>query len=211
MSKLIWSTPEAENIISYCARVSSPKNQEKFDTAPKLLKYCIENGHWSIFEMAGMCVEIETSRAIAQQILRHRSFSFQEFSQRYADVNIIGSIVNYDARRQDVKNRQNSIDDLPSETKEWFASKTTQLSDLAFKAYNEALDKGIAKECARFLLPLSTTTKLYMNGTVRSWIHYLQLRTGNGTQKEHADIAKEVRDSIFIPAFPNISEALGWK
>lgn len=161
--------------------------------------------------MANLVVEINTSRAIAQQILRHRSFSFQEFSQRYADVNIIGSIEKYEPRKQDLKNRQNSTDDLPPETKEWFMAKTSELADNSFKAYNEALEKGIAKECARFLLPLSTSTRLYMNGTIRSWITYLQLRSGNGTQAEHAEIAQAIMKEIFVPNLPIISEALGWK
>ena len=209
-TKLVWATPDAENLIAYCARVSNPKNQTNLDTAPKLLKYCIQNAHWSVFEMANMVVEISTSRAIAQQILRHRSFSFQEFSQRYADVNLIGSIEKYGARKQDLKNRQNSTDDLPEGVKEWFGNKTTELADSAFKAYKEALEKGVAKECARFLLPLSTSTRLYMNGTVRSWIHYLQLRCGNGTQLEHKEIADSIKNNLFVPNFPVISAALEW-
>lgn len=209
-TKLVWATPDAENLIAYCARVSNPKNQTNLDTAPKLLKYCIQNAHWSVFEMANMVVEISTSRAIAQQILRHRSFSFQEFSQRYADVNIIGSIEKCGARKQDSKNRQNSTDDLPEDVKEWFSNKTTELADNSFKAYNEALEKGVAKECARFLLPLSTSTRLYMNGTVRSWIHYLQLRCGNGTQLEHKEIADSIKNNLFVPNFPVISAALEW-
>lgn len=202
--KLISVTPEAEKTMMYCARVSNPKNQDS--TNPKLLDYCIKNGHWSVFEMGNMIVEIETSRAIAQQILRHRSFSFQEFSQRYAEAQTFEI---YSARSQDLKNRQNSIDDLDSDTKDWFSIKQYELSNKAFESYDEALNRGIAKEQARFLLPLSTVTRLYMNGTVRSWLHYLDLRLGNGTQLEHREIAEEIK-KIFIEQFPNISKAKGW-
>lgn len=205
--KLVSITPDAEKIMTYCARVSNPSNQNNFDTAPKLLKYCIKNSHWSIFEMANICVEIKTSRAIAQQILRHKSFSFQEFSQRYAPVT---SAIVYEARRQDDKNRQNSIDDLSEETKAWFKSAQETVNGLSFDLYQQAIEKGIAKECARFLLPLSTATTLNMNGTVRSWIHYLDLRSGHGTQKEHLVIAQAIKDLIFVPNLPNIAEALGW-
>lgn len=205
--KLVWITPEAEKMISYCARVSSPQNQENYNTAPKLLKYCLDHAHFSVFEMANLCVEISTSRAIAQQILRHRSFTFQEFSQRYAPVT---SALTYEARRQDSKNRQNSIDDLSEETKLWFEEAQQKVLDTSFNLYNKALEKGIAKESARFLLPLSTKTTLYMNGTVRSWITYLNLRRANGTQREHSDIVNEIIDQIFKPNLPVISEALGW-
>lgn len=202
--KLISATPDAEKTIMYCARVSNPKNQDSDNTG--LLKYCIKNHHWSIFEMANMVVEIETSRAISTQILRHRSFSFQEFSQRYAEVQ---GTEKYNARGQDLKNRQNSIDNLDQETRDWFL----YAQDIAHKAteelYEIALKKGIAKEQARFLLPMASTTKLYMNGTVRSWIHYLQLRTGHGTQLEHQEIANEIK-RIFSEQFPVISEALEW-
>lgn len=195
---------EAEQLILYCARVSNPANQTSGKTG--LLKYCLEHGHVSIFEMANMVFEIETSRAIAAQILRHRSFSFQEFSQRYAAAQ---SIEVYEARAQDNKNRQNSIDNMSDENKQWFLEAQKQHNDQALNLYQQALDRGIAKEQARFLLPLSTTTKLYMNGSLRSWIHYLQLRCGNGTQKEHQEIALAIRE-IFCQELPIIGEALGW-
>lgn len=204
---LVWVTPESEKIITYCARVSSPENQEKHDTAPKLLKYCIKHGHWSIFEQANMCLEITTGRDISPQILRHRSFSFQEFSQRYAKA------VTYEereARSQDLKNRQNSIDDQSEDSKIWFKNTQEELWNKSYEAYELALANGIAKECARALLPLSTQTKLYMNGTIRSWIHYIELRSANGTQKEHQDIANAAK-SVFVENLPVISEALGWK
>jgi thymidylate synthase (FAD) len=205
--ELVWATPEAEKIITYCARVSSPQNQEKYDTAPKLLKYCIVNGHWSIFEQANMCLEITTGRDISAQILRHRSFSFQEFSQRYAKA------VTYEereARSQDLKNRQNSIDNQSEENRIWFKKAQEDLWNKAYETYELALSNGIAKECARSLLPLNTQTKLYMNGTVRSWIHYIQLRSANGTQKEHQDIANAAK-SVFVDNFPVIADALGWQ
>jgi len=194
-----------ENLIMYCARVSNPKNQTSNN--PKLIDYCIRNGHWSVFEMAHMTVEITTSRAIAAQILRHRSFSFQEFSQRYAEVQ---EFETYPARRQDSKNRQNSIDDMSQEDKQWFDNAQKQVQNLAMNLYKEALAKSIAKEQARFLLPLSTQTKLYMTGNIRSWIHYLQLRSGNGTQKEHQEIAIAIRE-IFVKELPIIAQALGWE
>lgn len=202
--KLISITPDCEKTIMYCARVSNPTNQDSENTG--LLKYCIKNGHWSVFEMANMVVEIETSRAIAQQILRHRSFSFQEFSQRYAQATTFES---YDARRQDNKNRQNSIDDMSEKDKEWFFDIQNDIQEQCETYYEEALKRGIAKEQARFLLPLSTTTKLYMNGTIRSWLHYLDLRCGNGTQKEHKDIADAIK-SIIIKELPNIVKAKEW-
>lgn len=199
----IHATEDAERLMAYCARVSS-SNQDNPDLA--LLKYCITHGHWSVFEMASMCVEITTSRGIAPQILRHRSFSFQEFSQRYAKPS---DFVLYDARRQDSKNRQNSIDDLSEETKDWFIAAQKNAWDTSATLYARAIEKGIAKECARFLLPMSTETKLYMHGTVRSWIHYLQLRTTPGTQKEHRDIALQIQ-WLFSQEFPVTAEALGW-
>lgn len=202
--KLISATPDAEKTIMYCARVSSP-NQDSNN--PKLLKYCADHKHWSIFEMANMVVEIQTSRAISQQILRHRSFNFQEFSQRYAAVT---NIETYEARRQDTKNRQNSIDDLDPKVKDWFAKAQDAVQMLAETSYAEALKKGVAKEQARFLLPMATSTKLYMNGTLRSWIHYIDLRSANGTQKEHQEIALAIKD-IFCEQFPVIAEALGWR
>lgn len=202
--RLIWSTPNAEKLIGYCARVSSPENQEKsYDSPEKLLAYCISNSHWSIFEMADMCVEIRTSRAISAQLIRHKSFSFQEFSQRYAKVN---TCEKYVSRRQDTKNRQNSIDDLSPETNEWFSKIQEENWNNSKKLYETCLEKGIAKECARFLLPMSSTTTIYMKGSVRSWIHYLQVRCGNGTQKEHFDIANKIK-KIFKEQFPIIASA----
>jgi thymidylate synthase (FAD) len=196
-----------EDLIAYTARVSNPANQMNLETAPKLLGYLIKNKHWSPFEMASMTVEIKTSRAIAQQILRHRSFSFQEFSQRYAKAT---EFVTYSARRQDDKNRQNSIDDLPDQIKADFLSMQKDLQEECQEYYERALRMGIAKEQARFLLPLSTQTTLYMCGTVRSWIHYLELRCANGTQKEHKDIADGVK-AIFVLQFPNVAKALDWQ
>ena len=204
---LVWVTPESEKIITYCARVSSPENREKHDTAPKLLKYCIKHGHWSIFEQANMCLEITTGRDISPQILRHRSFSFQEFSQRYAKA---FTYEEREARSQDLKNRQNSIDDQSEDSKIWFKNTQEELWNKSYEAYELALANGIAKECARALLPLSTQTKLYMNGTIRSWIHYIELRSANGTQKEHQDVANAAK-SVFVENLPVISEALGWK
>jgi thymidylate synthase (FAD) len=206
-AKLISLTPDAEKTIAYCARVSSPNPDNP--NISGLLKYCIKNQHWSVFEMANMTVEVETSRGISPQILRHRSFTFQEFSQRYAAVDDSGICI-YAARRQDDKNRQNSIDDLSDDIKaEWEVRQMTNWRS-SFEHYQWALDNGIAKECARFVLPLGCSTKLYMNGTIRSWIHYLQLRTCHGTQKEHMDIANSIRD-IFVQNLPVISEALEWK
>ncbi|MFH1306150.1 MAG: FAD-dependent thymidylate synthase [Candidatus Micrarchaeota archaeon] len=198
---------EPEEIITYCARVSNPLNQDKMDTAPRLLNYCIKHKHWSIFEMADMALEIKTSRAIAQQILRHRSFNFQEFSQRYAKVT---EFITYGARRQDEKNRQSSIDDFDKETREWFKESQQKMQKDGHELYEEALKKGIAKECARFLLPLNTQTTLYMKGSVRSWIHYITVRCDESTQKEHRDIALKAKE-IFVKEFPNTSEALEWK
>ena len=193
-----------EGLIAYCARVSSP-HQEKLDYE-KLLAYCIKNRHWSIFEMVDMTVEITTSRAISPQILRHRSFVFQEFSQRYAKVQ---SFETYTPRRQDTRNRQHSVDDLDEATITWFTDAQEKISAFSVEKYNEALDKGIAKECARMLLPLNTQTKLYMKGSVRSWIHYIEVRTDASTQKEHRDIAEAVKE-IFIRQFPVTAAALDW-
>lgn len=201
--KLISVTPEAEKTIMYCARVSSP---DQNSTNTKLLNYCIKHGHWSIFEMADMCVEIKTSRAIAAQILRHKSFVFQEFSQRYAEVH---TYEKYEPRSQDLKNRQNSIDDLSQDTKDWFSEAQTHLAENAFRKYEVAIGMGIAKECARFLLPLSTTTKMYMKGSLRSWLHYLDVRTDSSTQLEHREIAEEIK-KIFTEQFSIIAEAKGW-
>lgn len=193
-----------EGLIAYCARVSSP-HQETLDYQ-KLLAYCIEHKHWSIFEMVDMSVEIITSRAISPQILRHKSFQFQEFSQRYAKAQ---EIERYQPRRQDSKNRQNSLDDLDEATKLWFAEAQERMASRALEQYNLALEKGIAKECARVLLPLGTQTKLYMKGSVRSWIHYLEVRTNKSTQQEHREIALEIK-KIFITQFPVTAAALGW-
>lgn len=203
--ELVHSTPEGERLIAYCARVSSEK-QDNPDYA-KLLSYCIKHKHWSIFEMASMCVEIETSRAIAQQILRHRSFHFQEFSQRYAQA--IDKPEFYPARRQDSKNRQNSIDDMSDKDRAWFIRAQQDNWDECYSLYVQALDRGVAKEQARFLLPLSTTTKMYMHGTVRDWIHYLLVRTDKSTQLEHRLIAEECK-KIFIKEYPVVAQALEW-
>lgn len=205
--ELISITPDAETVMGYCARVSNPNNQLN-PSVSKLLAYCIKNQHWSVFETATLTLQIKTSRAIGTQILRHRSFTFQEFSQRYAAVDASGLII-YAARRQDDKNRQNSIDDLSDDVKrEW---EERQLSNWkrAFEDYTWALDNGIAKECARFVLPLGCATTLYMSGSIRSWIHYIELRASHGTQKEHMDIAVECRE-IFKKELPGVAEALGW-
>tara|TARA_B100000029_G_scaffold335957_1_gene328077 strand:+ start:572 stop:1189 length:618 start_codon:yes stop_codon:yes gene_type:complete len=205
MVKLISITPDAENLIAYCARVSS-KNQNN-PNIEKLLKYCYEHGHWSVFETAYITIEIETSRAISAQILRHRSFTFQEFSQRYAEV---PDFITYKARRQDTKNRQKSIDDMSFEDKHWFDIAQDRVQSLTAALYLDALDKGIAKEQARFLLPMSSKTKLYMTGNVRSWIHYLDQRCKWDTQQEHREIALKIRD-IIIKELPTISKAVAWK
>lgn len=201
--KLIHATQDSEKLMAYCARVSS-SNQDNPDL--KLLSYCIKNGHWSVFEMASLCLEITTSRGISPQILRHKSFHFQEFSQRYASPK---DFVLYEARRQDEKNRQNSTDDLDKAVKNTFEKNQREVWDFAKERYDAAIKLGIAKECARFLLPASVETKLYMHGTVRSWIHYLQLRTTAGTQKEHRDLALEAQ-GIFCEAFPITAKALEW-
>lgn len=193
-----------EELIAYCARVSSPENQLNLDTSAKLLTYCVKNKHWSIFEQVDMGVEIITSRAIAAQILRHRSFCFQEFSQRYAKA--IHAVAQ-DARRQDLKNRQNSLDDLSPEIKQWFKDKQLDIIALSSKYYEEALALGIAKESARFLLPLSTTTKIYMKGSARSWITYLMVRMDKSTQLEHRQVAQECWE-VFQQQFPVISNIL---
>ena len=205
---LISVTPDAEKHMAYVARVSNPKNQDN-DKFAGLLKYCIQHGHWSVFEQAFMTVEINTTRAIAAQILRHRSFTYQEFSQRYADSNLLGDIELPELRRQDSKNRQNSIDDLEPEMVEKFNRQMNTLFSSAFGLYNQMLEAGVAKECARFVLPLATPTRIYMTGSVRSWIHYINLRAAHGTQQEHMDIANACKD-IFIENFPSVSEALDW-
>ena len=207
--KLVSVTADAEQHMAYVARVSNPKNQNN-DKFAGLLKYCIKHGHWSVFEQAFMTIEINTTRGLAAQILRHRSFTFQEFSQRYADTNLLDTKIDVpDLRSQDEKNRQNSIDDIPVSKKENLQSKiATHFAD-AMHLYNELIKEGIAKECARFVLPLATPTRIYMTGNVRSWIHYIDLRSANGTQKEHMDVAKGIKE-IFIEQFPNVSEALEW-
>jgi thymidylate synthase (FAD) len=204
---LVWATPSAEEMIVKMARVSAPANQDNMDTAPRLLRYLIKHKHWSPFEMANMTVEIETTRSISAQIIRHRSFSFQEFSQRYADVNELGSAVIPHLRRQDYSNRQNSIDDLSSEDVANYYRRVSQLFEDAEHLYKEMVSQGIAKECARNILPLGTQTRLYMNGTIRSWIHYLQLRCEPGTQFEHRQIAEWIKQ-IFCREFPVIGEAV---
>jgi thymidylate synthase (FAD) len=206
--KLVWATPEAEHFISDMARVSAPKNQGNYDTASRLIKYLIKHRHWSPFEMASMCVEIETTRGISPQILRHRSFSFQEFSQRYADTKeLCEQIPLPELRRQDTKNRQNSTDDLDPELFVSFQRRGRMLFDEAQELYNDMIEAGVAKESARFFLPIATPTRLYMTGNLRSWIHYIDLRCSNGTQKEHMDIANAVAD-IFAEQFPSIYQAL---
>ncbi len=208
--KLISVTPDAEKTIAYVARVSNPQNQEneKFEG---LLRYCIKHGHWSVFEQAFMTVEINTTRGLAAQILRHRSFTYQEFSQRYADVSFIREEIPLpELRRQDEKNRQNSIDDVDAKVVEKFNIKMRKQFDAAIDLYKEMLHDGIAKECARFVLPLATPTRLYMTGSIRSWVHYIELRSAHGTQKEHMELVENVR-RVFVQQFPTVSEALGWK
>src|SRR6056300_1160733 len=207
--KLVSFTPDAEQHIAYCARVSNPNNQDN-DKFAGLLKYCIKHKHWSIFEQAFMTLEIETTRGLAAQILRHRSFTFQEFSQRYADSSLLGDTVPmFDLRRQDTKNRQNSIDDIDPFVKQEFEIKIRKHFDDAMTLYQSMLDMGIAKESARFVLPLATPTRLYMSGSCRSWIPYIHLRSANGTQKEHMDIAEACK-KIFVEQFPTCAEALEW-
>jgi thymidylate synthase (FAD) len=207
--KLVSVTPNAEQTMAYIARVSNPNNQENPNYAG-LLKYCIKHNHWSVFEQATMTLEIETTRGIAAQILRHRSFTFQEFSQRYADTSLITeSIPLPELRRQDTKNRQNSTDDLPADVTAQLYSKIWDHFNAAQNLYKELLDADVAKECARFVLPLATPTRLYMTGSVRSWLHYIDLRSAHGTQKEHMQIAEAVR-CIFTCQFPAVSAALEW-
>jgi len=207
--ELLSITPEAEKTMAYIARVSNPKNQKNENFA-RLLKYCIKHEHWSVFEQSSMTLQIETNRGIAAQILRHRSFTFQEFSQRYADTNLLGiNIPIPELRRQDLENRQNSIDNIPDEIKKKFNQKIADLFNKSSNLYQEMLNDGIAKECARFILPLATPTRIYMTGSCRSWIHYIQLRTKVGTQKEHMDIAESCK-LIFKKQFPNVSEAMDW-
>jgi len=208
--RLISVTPDAEKTMGYVARVSNPSNQENPKVAG-LLKYCVNHQHWSVFEQAFMTLEIETTRGLAAQILRHRSFTYQEFSQRYADSSLLGETIPLpELRRQDTKNRQNSIDDIDPFTIQKYQMLMQDHFKDAMELYQKMLNEGIAKECARFVLPLATPTRLYMSGSCRSWIHYITLRSANGTQKEHMDIAEACK-KIFIEQFPTVSEALEWK
>jgi len=207
--KLVSVTPDAEKNMAYVARVSNPNNQENPNYA-KLLGYCIKHNHWSVFEQSFMTLEIETTRGLAAQILRHRSFTYQEFSQRYADSSLLAETIPVpELRRQDTKNRQNSIDDLDPEFVELTNKQIQTYFAQGMSLYQHLLDNGVAKECARFVLPLATPTRLYMSGSCRSWIHYIQLRSANGTQKEHMEIAEECK-KIFAEQFPTVAEALEW-
>ncbi len=206
--KLVSVTPDAEQLMAYIARVSNPSNQDNEKYAG-LLKYCIKHNHWSVFEQSTMTLEIETTRAIAAQILRHRSFTFQEFSQRYASSNDLGDINLPELRKQDLKNRQNSTDDLDPEMVDKFERQMITLFSSAKGLYTQMLDAGVAKECARMVLPLCTPTRIYMTGSCRSWIHYINLRSAHGTQKEHMVIAEACR-KVFTEQFPSVSEALDW-
>ena len=207
--KLISVTPDAEQTMAYVARVSNPNNQENPNYA-KLLGYCIKHNHWSVFEQSFMTLEIETTRGLAAQILRHRSFTYQEFSQRYADSSLLSQEIPLpELRRQDTKNRQNSIDDIDPFIKQKYEMLMQQHFKNGMDLYQKMLEQGIAKECARFVLPLATPTRLYMSGSCRSWIHYITLRSANGTQKEHMDIAEACK-KIFVEQFPTCAEALEW-
>ena len=207
--KLISVTPDAEKTMAYVARVSNPNNQENPNYA-KLLGYCIKHNHWSVFEQSFMTLEIETTRGLAAQILRHRSFTYQEFSQRYADSSLLAEAIPLpELRRQDTKNRQNSIDDIDPFTVQKYEMLMQQHFNAGMDLYQKMLADGIAKECARFVLPLATPTRIYMSGSCRSWIHYIQLRSANGTQKEHMDIANACK-KIFVEQFPTCAEALEW-
>ena len=208
-TKLISVTPDAEKHMAYCARVSNPNNQEN-EKFSGLLRYCVKHQHWSIFEQAFMTLEINTTRGVAAQCLRHRSFTYQEFSQRYADSSLLAEEIPLpELRRQDTKNRQNSIDDVDPFVVQKYEMLMQQHFKEAMDLYKKMLDDGIAKECARFVLPLATPTRLYMTGSVRSWIHYIDLRSANGTQKEHMDIALGAK-KIFIEQFPAVAEAMEW-
>ena len=207
--ELVSITPDAEKTMAYIARVSNPSNQGN-DNFSGLLRYCIKHEHWSVFEQSFMTLEIETTRGLAAQILRHRSFTFQEFSQRYADSNLLGEIDLPELRRQDVKNRQNSINDLDPAITDKLQKQMITLFSSSQALYNQMIEEGVAKECARMVLPLCTPTKIYMTGSCRSWIHYIDLRSAHGTQKEHMDIAEACR-KVFIEQFPTVSEALDWE
>ena len=207
--KFVSITPDAEKMMAYIARVSNPANQQN-EKYSGLLKYCIKHNHWSVFEQSSMTLEIETTRGLAAQILRHRSFTYQEFSQRYADTKLLDDTIPLpQLRKQDLKNRQNSTDDLDEFLVQDFQLEMTKLFESSMNLYNRMLESGVAKECARFVLPLATPTRLYMTGSCRSWIHYINLRSAHGTQKEHMDIANECR-RIFTEQFPSVSEALEW-
>ena len=206
--KLISITPDAEKTMGYIARVSNPNNQDNPKVAG-LLKYCIKHEHWSVFEQATMTLEIETTRGLAAQILRHRSFTFQEFSQRYADTNLLGAIPIPELRSQDLKNRQNSIDDIDEKKQKALQGQIQRYFAEGVDLYNELIREGVAKECARFVLPLATPTRIYMTGSCRSWIHYINLRSAHGTQKEHMVIANQCRE-LFTVCFPTVAEALEW-
>ena len=205
---LISITPDAEKTMAHIARVSNPNNQDNPNYAG-LLRYCIKHNHWSVFEQSTMTLEIETTRAIAAQILRHRSFTFQEFSQRYADSKLLGTIELPNLRKQDTKNRQNSTDDLDPKVIQSLNMQMGTLFGSSLALYNQMLELGVAKECARMVLPLCTPTRIYMTGSCRSWIHYINLRSAHGTQKEHMDIAEACRE-VFTEQFPAVSEALEW-
>jgi len=207
--KLVTVTPDAEQTMAYVARVSNPANQDN-DNYAGLLRYCIKHNHWSVFEQSFMTLEIETTRAIAAQILRHRSFTFQEFSQRYADSSLLAKAIPLpELRRQDTKNRQNSIDDLDPLIIDRLEKQMNTLFDSSMALYQQMLEAGVAKECARNVLPLCTPTRIYMSGSCRSWIHYINLRSANGTQKEHMQVAEACK-KVFIEQFPTVAEALEW-
>ena len=207
--KFVSVTPDAEKTMAYVARVSNPKNQDNEKFAG-LLRYCIEHGHWSVFEQAHMTVEINTTRGLAAQILRHRSFTFQEFSQRYADSSLLEEKIPVpELRRQDEKNRQNSTDDLDKMLVMGYNTRMRAHFNDAMTLYQDMLKDGVAKECARFVLPLATPTRLYMTGSCRSWVHYIDLRSAHGTQKEHMEVVEQIK-TIFKEQFPTVSEALGW-
>ena len=206
--RLISVTPDAEQTMAHIARVSNPNNQDNLNYSG-LLRYCIKHNHWSVFEQSSMTLEIETTRAIAAQVLRHRSFTFQEFSQRYADSNLLGTIELPELRKQDKKNRQNSTDDLDPKLVDTLNRQMNTLFSSALSLYNQMLEDGVAKECARMVLPLCTPTRIYMTGSCRSWIHYINLRSAHGTQKEHMQIAEACR-KVFTEQFPAVSEALEW-
>ena len=208
-TELVWSTPKAQDLVVYMARVSNPTNQDSDQGSEKLISYLIKHRHWSPFEMVSMCLEISTTRSVSAQILRHRSFSFQEFSQRYADVTTVGSPVIPHLRKQDLKNRQNSTDDLKTEQTQLYYRRIHQLFEESQGLYREMVSSGVAKESARGVLPMASPTKMYMAGTLRSWIHYIDLRTANGTQREHQLIALNAKD-IFKQEFPIIAKALNW-